>query len=187
MDMIKVGPAGEAAQYATRWDEKGRDEVAQIFVSYTYDTVYSLQFLFYENDKLVMSNKHGNNKCEVFCAVTFDYPTEFLTSISGSFRKSHGSTILNSISFGTNKGSYGPFGTPSDNANKFTFQIGNYPSFGGFYGSKSSCGIDSLGIYMKPIKISMIHFKDPMEKDKKEGAQEKQGKLKLRTPLTNSE
>lgn len=171
--MIKVGPAGEQEQGGTRWDEKGRDEVAQIFVSYTHDTVYSLQFLFYENDKLVMSNKHGINECESFCAVTFDYPTEFLTSISGSFRTSYGCTILNSISFGTNKGSYGPFGTPSDKANKFTFQIGNYPSFGGFHGSKSRRGIDSFGIYMKPIKTSMIHFKDPMVKVKKEGVQEK--------------
>lgn len=174
MDMIKVGPAGQE-RYGTRWDEKGRDEVCQIFVSYNHDTIYSLQFLFYENGKLVMSNKHGIDKCERFCPVTFDYPTEFLTSISGSFRTSYGDSILSSISFKTNKGSYGPFGTtPSaDVKRKFTFQIGNYPSLGGFHGSKTSHGIESFGVYMKPITTSMIHFKDPTVKVKKEGVQEK--------------
>ncbi|KAL3328959.1 hypothetical protein AABB24_036198 [Solanum stoloniferum] len=173
MDMIKVGPAGVQGLNGPRWDEKGRTEVAQIFVSYNHDTVCSLQFLFYENDKLVMSNKHGTNECESFCAVTFDYPTEFLTSISGSFRKSYGNSILSSISFGTNKGSYGPFGTPTTDANKFTFKMGNYPSFGGFHGSKNHDGVESFGVYMKPITTSMIHFKDPPVKVKKEGVQEK--------------
>ncbi|MCD7470771.1 hypothetical protein HAX54_010881 [Datura stramonium] len=168
MDMIKVGPAGGQEQRGTRWDEKGRGEVVQIFVSYNHNTVHSLQFLFYENGKLVMSNKHGATECESFCAVTFDYPTEFLTSISGSFRTSYGWSFLSSISFGTNKGSYGPFGTPSADAN-FTFQIGNYRSFGGFHGSKNGFGVESFGVYMKPIITSMILFKDPPVKVKNEG------------------
>ncbi|CAN4091230.1 unnamed protein product [Withania somnifera] len=168
--MIKVGPAG--GLYGTTWDEKGRGEVVQIFVSYNPNTIYSLQFLFYENDKLVVSNKHGTDGCESFCAVTFDYPTEFLTSISGSLRTSY-TNVLSSISFGTNKGSYGPFGTPSADTVKFTFQIGNYRSFGGFYGSKNGVGIMSIGVYMKPMTTSMIHFKDPSVKVEKEGAQEK--------------
>ncbi|KAF3646816.1 putative AT-rich interactive domain-containing protein 2-like isoform X1 [Capsicum annuum] len=117
-------------------------------------------FVFYENDKLAMSNKHGIDECENFCAVAFDYPTEFLTSISGSFRIHGHTSILDSISFGTNKGSYGPFGTPSIYSNKFTIQIGNYRSFGGFHGSTNSYSIGSIGIYMKPITISMINFKD---------------------------
>ncbi|KAH0640346.1 hypothetical protein KY285_036932 [Solanum tuberosum] len=171
MDMITVGPVG--VQVGTLWYETGRTEVAQIFVSYNYDTVFSLQFLFYENGKFVMSNKHGTNECETFCAVTFDYPTEFLTSISGSFRKAYGYSILSSISFGTNMGSYGPFGTPTTDANKFTFKMGNYPSFGGFHGSKHHHGVESFGVYMKPITTSMIHFKDPPVKVKKEGVQEK--------------
>ncbi|KAM3326634.1 hypothetical protein P3S67_001760 [Capsicum chacoense] len=107
-----------------------------------------------------MSNKHGIDECESFCAVAFDYPIEFLTSISGSFRIHGHTSILDSISFGTNKGSYGPFGTPSIYSNKFTIQIGNYRSFGGFHGSTNSYSIGSIGIYMKPITISMINFKD---------------------------
>ncbi|KAM3356437.1 hypothetical protein P3S68_023151 [Capsicum galapagoense] len=134
MEMIKVGPVGEGRN--RWWDEKGRGEVAQIFVSYNYDTVYSLQFLFYENDTLVMSNKHGTNDCESFCAVAFDYPTEFLISISGSLRASYQHNILNTIAFVTNKGS-----KPSIYSKMFTIQIGNYRSFGGFHGSTNSYGI----------------------------------------------
>ncbi|MCD7470770.1 hypothetical protein HAX54_010880 [Datura stramonium] len=183
MDMIKVGPVGGRQQRGTHWDENG--QVVQIFVSSKHNTISSLQFLFYENGKLVLSNKHGANDCESFCAVTLDYPTEFLTSISGSFRTSYGQSILSSISFGTNKGSYGPFGTPSADANKFTFQIGNYHSFGGFHGSKIRYGIESFGVYMKPITTSMIHFKDPPVNVKKEGVQEKKVLHKLRTSFTS--
>ncbi|KAM3356440.1 hypothetical protein P3S68_023154 [Capsicum galapagoense] len=172
MEMIKVGPAGGEGRNSW-WDEKGRGEVAQIFVSYNYDTVYSLQFLFYENDTLVMSNKHGTNECESFCAVAFDYPTEFLTSISGSFRTSYEHNILNSLSFVTNKGSYGPFGNTSIYSKMFITQIGNYRSFGGFHGSTNSYGIGSIGVYMKPITISMINFKDLSVKVEKEEVQEK--------------
>ncbi|PHU21740.1 hypothetical protein BC332_06847 [Capsicum chinense] len=178
MDMIKVGTAGKQGRNRrTIWDEKGRGEIVQIFVSYSHKTIKSLQFLFCdenENGKLVLSNKYGSHEYKSFCAVTFDYPIAFLTSISGSFqaRVKFGST-LSSISFGTNKGSYGPFGTPSARDSKFIFQIGNYPSFGGFHGGTNGCGIGSIGVYIKPITTPMINFKDLSVKAEKEGVQEK--------------
>ncbi|PHU21739.1 hypothetical protein BC332_06846 [Capsicum chinense] len=135
--MIEVGPAGELRRYGTTsWDAKGRGELAQIFVSYDDDTVCSLQFLFYKNGKLV-STKHGYDGSYVnFDSVILDYPSEFLTSISGSFHSFTNGAALSSITFGTNKGTYGPFGDPSSTSTKhFNFQIGNQFSFGGFHGS----------------------------------------------------
>ncbi|PHT85770.1 hypothetical protein T459_07876 [Capsicum annuum] len=162
MNMVKVGPAGGSG--GTIWDEKGRDQVAGIVVTYNEYAVHALQFLFYENGNLVLSNKHGDHRCENFRAVLFDYSSEFITSISGCFRTSYDFTKLKCISFGTNKGSYGPFGsTATSNVDTdFNFQLGNHRLFGGFHGSKTEYGVESIGIYVKPI------MKDPQVKDEKD-------------------
>ncbi|XP_016463619.1 inactive protein RESTRICTED TEV MOVEMENT 1 [Nicotiana tabacum] len=159
MDMIKVGPAG--GNRGTIWDEKGRDLVGGIFVSYSRDRVLSLQFFFHENGNLVQSNKHGIDDCRNFYAVVFDYPSEFLTSISGSYINTGYATVLESIKFSTNKGSYGPFGCtlPSTGANNFNFEIGNHRFFGGFHGRNNSSGVESIGIYVKPIIPSMKNLR----------------------------
>lgn len=173
MEMIKVGPVGGRSSAKSIWDEKGRDRVAGIFVSYSKDTIQSLQFLFYENDNLVQSNTHGSHDCENFCAVVFDYPSEFLTSISGSYGDHVDltvSTVLEAIIFNTNKCSYGPFGrTQAGTASKhFNFQLGNHHLFGGFHGNKSNHAVKSIGIYVKPVISSMINLKGLRIKDENE-------------------
>lgn len=170
MNMVKVGPAG--GNSGTPWDEKGRDQVAGIVVTYNKYTVLALQFLFHENGNLVMSNKHGDHSCDSFCAVLFDYSSEFITSMSGYFKTLGNSTYLNTITFGTNKSSYGPFGctttSTDDDLLDFNFQLGNHRLFGGFHGSKAYYGIESIGIYVKPIISSSINSKDPRVKDEKD-------------------
>lgn len=170
MDSIKVGPVG--GRSGLIWEEKG-DELAGIFVSYDEETVDSLQFLNYVNGKLDMSAKYGIREGEMYCAIILDYPSEFITSISGSFdhvNKNSTKTFLSSIKFGTNKGSYGPFGTPSTDGNNidFNFVIGNHQFFGGFHGTKTSYGIESIGFYLKDIPSSVIKLKDSPVQVKKE-------------------
>lgn len=169
MEMIKVGPVG--GRSGGKWDEKGRDEVAGIFVSYSNYKIESLQFLFYENDNFVQSNKHGSLHYENFYAVVFDYPSEFLTSISGSYGDYYSTaTVLEAIIFNTNKCSYGPFGlTEAETGSKhFNFQLGNHHLFGGFHGTKSGNAVQSIGIYVKPVISSMINLKGLRIKDENE-------------------
>jgi len=59
--MFKIGPAGNAYD-GENWDEKGRNGIAQIFISHG-DKIHSLQFQFVENGTLVLSRKHGNLHC----------------------------------------------------------------------------------------------------------------------------
>ncbi|KAG5587989.1 hypothetical protein H5410_048423 [Solanum commersonii] len=160
MEMIKVGPVGSNGD--SIWEENGRSEVAGIFVSYTQNTIQSLQFLFYENDKFVQSKKHGSQHSENFCALLFDYPSEFLTSISGSYiGDRYLSTGLDAIKFNTNKGSYGPFGRtePTSSSKQFNFQLRNHRLFGGFHGTMSPSAVESIGIYVKPVVSPMINLK----------------------------
>ncbi|KAK4357115.1 hypothetical protein RND71_022725 [Anisodus tanguticus] len=142
MDKIKVVP-----DIGSFWDEKGREEVAGIYVHYNNEKVLALQFLFYENGNLVKLKLHGKSGYENFFAVVFDYPSEFLTSISGShtiptddhYSSRPGSSLaLSAIKIGTNKGSYGPFGRTTNNTTAedkdFNLLMGR-SSFGGFHGS----------------------------------------------------
>ncbi|XP_055814289.1 inactive protein RESTRICTED TEV MOVEMENT 1-like [Solanum dulcamara] len=151
MDMIKVGPVGECD--GTLWDEKGRYQVAGILVSYSQDSIDSLQFLFRENGNLLLSKKHGVDYCENFCSIVFDYPSEFLTSLSGSYGKLDDcfSTVMQTIKFVTNKSSYGPFGTNTrSNTKEFNFHLGNHNNlFGGLHGTYNCPGVEGIGVYLK--------------------------------------
>ncbi|XP_016502659.1 inactive protein RESTRICTED TEV MOVEMENT 1-like [Nicotiana tabacum] len=154
MNMIKVGPVGGygVRKISTIWDEKGRDQVAGFLITYDKHSVYSLQFMYYENGRLVLSNRHGASDDEKrnYATVVFDYASEYLTSISCSVK--HGPLMfMSSIKFGTNKGSYGLFGSPSTDGNDidFNLSIGNRCLFGGFHGSENCHGVGSIGVYLK--------------------------------------
>ncbi|XP_015087613.1 protein RESTRICTED TEV MOVEMENT 1-like [Solanum pennellii] len=170
MAMIKIGAVG--GRGGSIWEEKA-DELVGIFVSYDKDVVYSLQFLNYVNGELHMSVKYGTDYYEMNDAIVLDYPSEFITSISGSFERiNKKSTDLRSIKFCTNKGSYGPFGTPSTDGKEnihFNFVIGNHQFFGGFHGTQNSNGfIRSIGFYVKDVPSSVIKIKDSPVKVKEE-------------------
>lgn len=59
IDMIKFG-ANKGGR-GTVWDEKGRIEIAKIFIYIGVDSYFvcSLQFLFVEDGKFVLSQLHG--------------------------------------------------------------------------------------------------------------------------------
>lgn len=86
--------------------------------------------------------------------VVLDYPSEFLIEIKGT---NHGND-LRSITFVTNKGTYGPYGSgrPMVVDKEFNIRIGNDRSFGGFHGVKAQTYIESIGLHLKPITHSMI-------------------------------
>ncbi|XP_059287568.1 inactive protein RESTRICTED TEV MOVEMENT 1-like [Lycium ferocissimum] len=114
MDMIKFGPVGgPSKEGSTVWDEKGKGEIAKIFVSTGIGSnfILSLQFLFVENGQFVLPQRHGADYnydlATTFTTVILDYPLEFLTGIKGT---SH-SNGLRSIAIVTNKGTHGPYGS----------------------------------------------------------------------------
>ncbi|XP_049359205.1 inactive protein RESTRICTED TEV MOVEMENT 1-like [Solanum verrucosum] len=160
MNLIKVGPAG--GKRGTVWDEKGKGEIAKFFFSYDEIAVYSLQFLFVENGNFVLSDTHGPAHNNNFTTVVLDHPSEFLTSIRGFHDRESPDTFiyLRSITFGTNKGTYGPYGMKTlvnyKLLKEFNFEIGDDRTFGGFHGTKYGGGIESIGVYVKAVTSSMI-------------------------------
>lgn len=89
--------------------------------------------------------------------ITFDYPSEFLISLSGEY---HHDNKLAAIVFGTNKRNYGPFGVTDayrreifvPKLSKFSYGFGHKSCLAGFYGSVYNGCVTSIGVYVKLIE-----------------------------------
>lgn len=80
--------------------------------------------------------------------VRLSYPSEFLTGISGW----HVSGIIRSLTFITNKRTYGPFGGVAGNIySSFEYKLGEDNKFAGFHGTAGTYYLNSIGVYMKPM------------------------------------
>ncbi|KAH7842404.1 hypothetical protein Vadar_004945 [Vaccinium darrowii] len=148
--MIKIGPAG-CTYRGKPWDDGGRDNIAlaQIFISHGYQ-INSLQFVYVENGTSVLSEKHGGDCGPKFNVVTLNYPSEYLVGISGSYTYNYVERVL-SISFITNKRTYGPFGSGAGDSD-FEYQLGEERTLAGFHG-RAEQYLNAIGVYLKPITI----------------------------------
>ncbi|KAJ4839555.1 hypothetical protein Tsubulata_042793 [Turnera subulata] len=133
------------------WDEKGHAKISQILISYDNSVIHSIQFQYIENGKLVLSPVHGTSKGDKFDVVTFDPENEFLTRLSGTYDSSDWSAI-SSLTFATNRDTYGPFGNDGLDNKFFEFRCGDFEGFGGFHGTADPQGLRSIGMYISPRK-----------------------------------
>lgn len=80
--------------------------------------------------------------------VRLSYPSEFLTGISGW----HVNGIIRSLTFITNKTTYGPFGRVAGKIDSaFEYKLGEDNKFAGFHGTAGTYNLNSIGVYMKPM------------------------------------
>ncbi|KAG5555277.1 hypothetical protein RHGRI_012720 [Rhododendron griersonianum] len=151
--MIKIGPAG-VTDFGKAWDDGGKEKIVQIFIAHE-DFIYSLQFLYVDQTgNLVLSDLHGGGfATSKFDVVKLDYPSEFITGISGCHghvRCCRKKQIL-SITFTTNNRTYGPFGgCGGENDSSFRYQLGLDRPFGGFHGYSGNY-VHAIGLYVKPM------------------------------------
>nr|GME04361.1 inactive protein RESTRICTED TEV MOVEMENT 1-like [Ipomoea batatas]GME04407.1 inactive protein RESTRICTED TEV MOVEMENT 1-like [Ipomoea batatas]GME15521.1 inactive protein RESTRICTED TEV MOVEMENT 1-like [Ipomoea batatas] len=99
------------------------------------------------------------------CGIALDYPSEFLTGVHGNHGRSvnlySSSSIITimSITFVTNKPTYGPFGRQhKDNCGTpFGFKISGNDSrnwISGFYGTVYGDRLECLGVYVQTASTS---------------------------------
>lgn len=79
-----------------------------------------------------------------------DYPVEFLASIYGYYGRTSewGPILIRSLTFISNRKSYGPFGV--EHGTCFSFPMTN-GKIVGFHG-KSGWYLDAIGVHLKPIQ-----------------------------------
>lgn len=92
-----------------------------------------------------------NSNCTNYVLqVTLDFPNEFLTSIHGYYGRTHewGPVLIRSLTFKSNKKTYGPFGNEEGTSFSIPMSGGKIV---GFYGK---CGwfLDSIGAHIIPLQ-----------------------------------
>ncbi|KAJ4962227.1 hypothetical protein NE237_022166 [Protea cynaroides] len=151
----KIGPYGqeEGTPFCIQMGTKrcfggfhGRkNPLIRIQVEIMVKTAYIL------DEKLKHSDKHGGDHGDMFKTVEIDYPSEFLTGISGN---KHCACGVKSLMFETTRREFGPFGGRF--GTHFSIQMGSKRCFGGFHGTDYLC---SIGVYVKspnPLKKTIL-------------------------------
>ncbi|KAG8377792.1 hypothetical protein BUALT_Bualt08G0070500 [Buddleja alternifolia] len=134
------GPGGRKFSAAST-----RDGIKQIIIFYNDDVV---NWIMFKSDTGKSSEKYGGgfNDGTRNASVDIDFPSDFLTGISGTYGLHGGFVIVKSLRFYTKLNEYGPFGsesgTPFSIRRKGCRIIGIHGRHGGY--------IDSVGGYLMP-------------------------------------
>ncbi|RAL43075.1 hypothetical protein DM860_009857 [Cuscuta australis] len=124
----------------------------------TPPSINSLTFLYSKNNNLQFSPQHGTRIAHSQM-IRLDYPAEFLTWVHGVYYTGRSSynynddvVCVSSITFETNKATYGPFGgissKPYHDSFVFDYRLGSGDSINGFHGTVNRDGF--IGIYLQP-------------------------------------
>ncbi|CAN1163505.1 Jacalin-related lectin 3 [Linum perenne] len=143
---ISDGPWGGQGGY--QWDDGVYYGVRQLVIGHGA-AIDSLQFEYDKKGASIWSERHGGSAGNNTDKVKLDYPNEVLTSIHGHYGSLHefGPVIVRSLTFQTNKTSYGPFG--DEHGTYFSFLI-NGRKIVGIHG-RSGWYVDAIGIHLKPV------------------------------------
>ncbi|KAK3432010.1 hypothetical protein EUGRSUZ_E04097, partial [Eucalyptus grandis] len=141
-----VGPFG--GDYGTNiWDDGKHTDVREIVVGFD-STINFISVLYDKHGRPVGPFTHGTNGGGKTYRIKLDYPSEYLTSISGYIGEVSGLTILRSLTIHTNEKCYIPFGTAEGRYFSFPYTGGKIV---GFHGSCDSTHLGSIGAYYEPI------------------------------------
>ncbi|CAN4114075.1 unnamed protein product [Withania somnifera] len=155
------------------WEDVDVGDVAMIFISYA-GSVSHLQFLYVKDGKFSLSGRHGD-PIENLEIIKLDYPFEYVVGVNGCHGILETDRILKSITFVTNKNSYGPFPknrstnyyrTGSDQDTEFNMNALDRGWLNGFHGTRCGFQLESFGVYIKPMPIIIPPKKDMNDYDK---------------------
>ncbi|XP_058212661.1 mannose/glucose-specific lectin-like isoform X2 [Rhododendron vialii] len=124
-------------------------------LSNTYMLI-KMETWFYQIHMVLLLLKLTSLMCTVSTKqVKLDYPSEFITGISGCYGHPSANSRMQilSITFTTNNRTYGPFGGPGFGSkfdSPFRYQLGLDRPFGGFHGY-SGHYLEAIGLYVKPL------------------------------------
>ncbi|KAM7505700.1 hypothetical protein LguiB_004604 [Lonicera macranthoides] len=145
-----VGPFG--SEDGDAWDDGVHNSVKQLIV-YSNEVINSIQIEYEDNGQFKLANTHGSNQ-GTKSTVDLDYPSEFLISVSGYM----GEVVIYSLTFETNKKTFGPFGNKDEKKGQhFKFPSTDGYKIVGFLGRSGSL-LDAIGAYLEPRWIPIGPF-----------------------------
>ncbi|KAK3426712.1 jacalin-related lectin 19 isoform X1 [Eucalyptus grandis] len=175
---IEVGPWG--GNGGISWDDGSYHGVREITLVFGH-CIDSICAVYDKNGKPVAAEKHGGHGGDQSAEIKLQFPDEYLVSVSGYHCPvvHGGSPVIRSLTFKSNKRTFGPFGM--EHGTPFSF-----PSDGRIVGFKGRSGwyLDSIGFHVsraQPTKLlqkvhrklqglaSTIASKPPMTSKDREG------------------
>lgn len=120
--------------------------------------IVSIKVCYDRNGQAVWGSKHGGTGGFRHDKIVFDYPSEVLTHITGTYGPLMymGPNVIRSLTFYTNKGKHGPFG--EEQGPSFTNKLGE-GKIVGFLG-REGLFLDAIGVHVMDCKI-MPHKPSP--------------------------
>ncbi|KAJ6684831.1 JACALIN-RELATED LECTIN 3 [Salix purpurea] len=146
MKPVAAGPWG--GQEGFPWDDGVHSTVKQLVIAHGAG-IESIQVEYDRKGTSIWSQIHGGNG-GMKTTVKLDCPDEFLTSVHGYYGSldGWGPVFVRSLTFQSNKKTYGPFGVEQGTYFSFPTSGGKIVGFHG----KSGWYLDAIGIYLKPIQ-----------------------------------
>ncbi|KAJ0026058.1 hypothetical protein Pint_09030 [Pistacia integerrima] len=143
---VAVGPWG--GQNGVHWDDGVYTTVRQLVIAHGAG-IDSIQIEYDKKGSQVWSVKHGGNGGSKLDKVTLEYPDEFLTAVHGHYGTVNdwGAVCVRSLTFQSNKKTYGPFGIEQGTYFSFPMTGGKIVGFHG----RSGWNLDAIGVYLKPL------------------------------------
>ncbi|GAB2269316.1 Jacalin- lectin 19 [Dionaea muscipula] len=148
---IAVGPWG--GQGGTSWDDGTYNGVRKITVVYDR-CIDSISFVYDKHGKPVYSPKHGGNGGSKTAEIKLDYPEEYLVSVSGYYSPvvRGGTPVIRSLTFKSNKRTFGAYGV--EEGIPFAFAMDGGKIIG--YRGRSGWFVDAIGFHVSQIQSTSI-------------------------------
>ncbi|KAK4481414.1 hypothetical protein RD792_012304 [Penstemon davidsonii] len=152
------GPWG--GQDGHHWDDGVYSTIRQLEIAHG-SGVDSIRIEYDRNGSSVWSEKHGGRGGAKIDKIRLAYPDEYLTSLHGHYGsiQEWGPVFVRSLTFETNKRTYGPYGV--EHGTQFSFP----PTQGKIVGFLGKAGwyLDAIGVYLQPLykpnaADSNLHF-----------------------------
>ncbi|XVF73822.1 hypothetical protein PTKIN_Ptkin13bG0012400 [Pterospermum kingtungense] len=146
--VITYGPWG--GNGGAKFDDGTYTGIRQIKLSRNVGIV-SIKVCYDREGQAVWGSKHGGTGGFKTDRIFFDYPSEILTHITGTFGPLMymGRNVIKSLTFHTNKGKHGPYG--DEQGPSFTNKM-NEGKIVGFHG-KEGLFLDAVGVYVMEGKV----------------------------------
>ncbi|KAI6701552.1 hypothetical protein NL676_015876, partial [Syzygium grande] len=138
-----VGPFG--GHGGDSFDDQTYSDIRKITIVFS-SVIESITIDYDQNGCLVSSPRHGGSWGGQALELPLDYPNEYLISVSGHIQEDS-YRVINSLTFHSNKRSYGPIGNGIGESFEFPSVDGKIIGFHG------RCGfyLDSIGAYFGPV------------------------------------
>ncbi|KAF5204049.1 Jacalin-related lectin [Thalictrum thalictroides] len=148
---ITVGTWGGTG--GSNWDDGSYTGVRSITLVYDR-CIDSIRVEYDKNGKPVLAEKHGGTGGSQTTTIQLQYPEEFLTSVSGHYCPvvHGGSAVIRSLTFKSNRRSFGPFGVQEGTPFSFPMDGGLIVGFKG----RSGWYLDAIGFSLSRVHTSKL-------------------------------